>query len=151
LRQNFTGWLLDAQRGGADTGVSDNTQQINESVTLGATASYRKSLRLLSSRDTVEVGVYCRHDVIDQSQRRLSETNDVPTATLVHAAVRGTNVAGYVDTAIHPLDWLAVRGGLRVDGLSYAAEDRVNAAGVLAPAPARAAQGAHFGKKLTVD
>ena len=65
--------------------------------------------------------------------------------------MRGTNVAAYADAAIHPIQRLALRGGIRVDGLSYAAEDRVNAQGVLGPAQARAAQGAHFGKKLTVD
>lgn len=151
LRQNFTGFFLDTQRGGADRLESDNTQQLNESITAGATASYRKGVKLLSARDVVEVGVYGRHDVIEQSQRRLSELNDVPTSTLVDAAVRGTNVAGYVDAAVHPLKRLALRGGLRMDGLSYAAEDRVNAQGVAAPAQARAAQGAHFGKKLTID
>ena len=65
--------------------------------------------------------------------------------------MRGTNVAAYADAAIHPIQRLALRGGIRVDGLWYAAEDGVNAQGVLGPAQARAAQGARFGKKLTVD
>jgi TonB family protein len=151
LRQNFTGYFLDTQRGGKDRLESDNTQQINESITAGATASYRKGVKLLSSRDAIEIGVYGRHDIIEQSQRRLSDLNDVPTSTLVDAAVRGTNVAAYADTALHPIQRLALRGGIRVDGLSYAAEDRVNAQGVLGPAQARATQGAHFGKKLSVD
>ncbi|MBX3220138.1 MAG: TonB-dependent receptor [Labilithrix sp.] len=151
LRQNFTGWFLDTQRSGADRLESDNTQQLNESVTAGATASYRKGVELLSARDAVEIGVYGRHDVIEQSQRRLSDVNDVPTQTLVDAAVRGTNIAAYADAALHPFSRLAVRGGLRVDGLSYAAQDRVNAQGAPGAAQARAAQGAHLGKKLTVD
>lgn len=151
LRQNFTGWFLDTQRGGADPLESDNTQQINDSITAGATASYRKGVKLLSQRDAIEIGVYGRHDIIDQSQRRLSAVNDAPTRTLVDAAIRGTNVAAYVDAAVHPLQRLALRGGLRMDGLSYAAEDRVDAQGAPAPAQARASQGAHLGKKLTVD
>lgn len=151
LRQNFTGFFADTQRGGVDRLRSDNSQQINESVTTGVTASYRRGLKLLSSRDAVEIGVYGRHDIVDQSQRRLSELNDAPTETLVDAAVRGTNIAGYVDAAVHPLPRLAVRGGLRMDGLSYSAEDRVNARGEPVPAQARAAQGAHLGKKLTID
>ena len=151
LRQNFTGFFADTQRGGADRPESDNTQQRNESITAGMTASYRKGVKLLSARDAVEVGVYGRHDIIDQSQRRLSNVNDAPTQTLVDAAVRGTNIAGYVDAALHPLQRLALRGGLRMDGLSYATEDRVDARGASAPAAARAAQGAHLGKKLTVD
>lgn len=151
LRQNFTGFFADTQRGGVDKLESDNSQQINESVTTGATASYRKGVKVLSSRDAVEIGVYGRHDIIDQSQRRLSELNDAPTQTLVDAAVRGTNVAGYVDAALHPLSRLAIRGGVRVDGLAYSAEDRVNARGEPVPSQARSAQGAHLGEKLTID
>ena len=43
LRQNFTGFFTDTQRGGADL-ESDNTQQLNESITAGATASYHKGV-----------------------------------------------------------------------------------------------------------
>jgi len=151
LRQNFTGYFADTQRGGVDNLQSDNNQQINESITTGATASYRKGVKLLSARDAVEVGVYGRHDIIDQSQRRLSDLNDSVTQTLVDAKVRGTNIATYADAAVHPFQRLAVRGGLRLDGLSYTAEDRVNIQGQAGANPARAAQGVHLGKKLTVD
>ena len=78
-----SGNFLDTQRGGKDRLESDNTQQINESITAGATASYRKGVKLLSPRDAVEIGVYGRHDIIEQSQRRLSDLYDVPTQTLV--------------------------------------------------------------------
>jgi len=151
LRQNFTGYFLDTQRGGRDRLESDNTQQINESVTAGLTASYKKSVELLSARDSIEIGVYGRHDVIEQAQRRLSDVNDAPTSTLVDADVRGTNVAGYVDAAFHPLRRLALRGGLRADVLAYAAQDRVLASGAATPAQGRAAQGAHLGPKATLD
>ncbi|MBX3193065.1 MAG: TonB-dependent receptor [Labilithrix sp.] len=151
LRQNFTGYFLDTQRSGRTRLDSDNTQQINESVTAGMTASYKKAVSWLSSRDSVEIGVYGRHDVIEQSQRRLSDVNDQPTETLVDADVRGTNVAGWVDVAVHPIQRLAVRGGLRTDVLAYAAQDRVLATGEAVPAQGRAAQGAHLGKKATVD
>ncbi len=151
LRQNFTGYLADAQRGGRDRLGSDNSQQIDERVTVGMTASYRKALRLLSPRDAVEVGVYGRHDVITQSQRRLSEVDDRPTETLVDADVRGTNAAGYLDLAVHPLSRVAVRGGIRADALAFAAADRVDARGDAVPGQKRSAQGIHLGKKATVD
>lgn len=151
LRQNFTGYFADTQRGGIDELESDNSQQRNESITTGATASYRKGVTLFSRRDAVEVGVHGRHDIIDQSQRRLSDVNDAPTETVVDAAVRGTNIAGYFDTALHPFSKLAIRGGLRMDGVAYSAEDRVNAQGQPVPSQARAAQGARLGKKLTLD
>ncbi len=151
LRQNFTGFFIDTQRSGKDRLDSDNTQQINESITAGATASYKKAVEWLSPKDTIELGVYGRHDSIEQSQRRLAEVNDSPVETLVDAAVRGTNVAGYADATIHPFAKLAIRGGFRVDALSYAAQDRVNARGEAGAAQGRAAQGAHFGKKATID
>ena len=151
LRQNFTGFYLDTQRGGAPNLDSDNTQQLNSSVTGGLTASYKKSVDWLSKRDSIEVGVYGRHDVIEQSQRRLSDVNDLPTSTLVDASVTGTDVAGYVDASVHPLPRLAVRGGFRMDALSYSAQDRVLASGQTVPGQGRAAEGAHLGKKATVD
>lgn len=151
LRNDFTGFFADTQRGGAAKLDSDNTQQINESITVGATASYRKAVHLLSSRDALELGVYGRNDIIQQAQRRLSDVNDAPLETLVDAEVRGTNVAGYVDLNLNPIKRLMVRGGVRADALSYAAQDRVLASGVTQPAQGRAAQGAHLGKKLTLD
>lgn len=151
LRQNFTGYLADAQRGGRDRLGSDNSQQIDERVTVGMTASYRKSLRLFSPRDAVEVGVYGRHDIVTQSQRRLSEVDDRPTETLVDADVRGTNGAGYLDLSVHPLSRVAVRGGIRADALAFAATDRVDARGNDVPGQKRSAQGLHLGKKATVD
>jgi TonB family protein len=151
LRQNFTGYLADAQRGGADRLASDNAQQTDERVVVGFTASYRKLLPLLSPRDTVELGVYGRHDAVTQTQRRLSDVDDRPTETLVDADVRGTNAAGYLDLALHPLARVAVRGGLRADALAYAAQDRVDSGGSPVPAQSRAAQGAHLGKKATID
>jgi TonB family protein len=151
LRQNFTGYFLDTQRGGATRLDSDNTQQINQSITAGATASFKKAVDWLSKKDTLELGFYGRHDILEQSQRRLSDVTDLPTQSLVDASVKGTDVAGYVDVGVHPLPRLALRGGVRVDALSYAAQDRVMASGATTVGQARAAQGVHLGKKATVD
>ncbi len=139
LRSNFTGFLQDPEGG-------DATQQINEAVTLGATASYRMRLPLLSPRDTLEAGLFARSDWIEQSQARLAAVDDRPTATLVDAAVRATDVAGWIDAVVRPLPRLGVRGGLRVDGLSFVTVDRSAGAG-----QARSAQGAHLGGKGTAD
>ncbi|WP_394838131.1 TonB family protein [Pendulispora rubella] len=153
LRQNFTGYLVDSQRGGAARNDSDNTQQIHEDIMVGATASYRRTVKLLSSRDALEAGFYGRTDFIEQSQRRLSDVNDLPTETLVDAKVRGTNVAGYLDASLFPIRRLALRGGIRADALSYSTQDRVPPASdpTATASQARAAQGAHFGKKATAD
>ncbi len=151
LRQNFTGYLTESQRGGQAQTGSDNTQQIHEDIMVGATASYRKTLKLLSAHDAVEAGFFARNDWIEQSQRRLSDVNDSPTETLVDARVRGTNVAGYLDASLHPIRRLAVRGGVRVDALSYATQDRVIPKSGALASQERASQGTHLGKKATLD
>lgn len=140
LRSNFTGFLGDPVEG-------DSIQQTNEAITVGATGFYRRRLRLLSARDTLEAGFSLRTDWIDQSQVRLSTVNDRPLATEVDASVRAVDAAGYLDASLFILRRVAVRGGLRVDGLSYAARDRAETdAG-----PSRSALGVNLGPKATID
>ncbi|XXY52363.1 TonB-dependent receptor [Sorangium sp. So ce269] len=139
LRSNFTGYLEDPTSG-------DATQQLNEAVTVGATASYRLRFPVFSERDTFEAGVVARSDWIEQSQRRLAAVDDRPTATLVDGRVRATDIAGYLDASIRPARRLEVRGGLRADGLAYQVLD-----GAGEGAAARGAQGVHVGGKGTVD
>jgi hypothetical protein len=69
------------------------------------------------------------------------------TANEVDAHVRALDVAGYFDTALHPLSFLTVRGGVRIDGLSYRTVDN----GAAAAGQARASQGTHFGKKASLE
>lgn len=151
LRQNFTGFFNDTQQGGTPSLESDNSQQLQRNVMVGATASYRRTIRLLSPRDSVELGLYGRNDWITQSQRRLSDVDDRPTATLVDATVRGTNVAGYLDATLNAFKRLAIRGGIRADVLSYGTEDRVPSKAGTDASQERSAMGAHLGKKVTVD
>lgn len=140
LRSDFTGYLTDEVEG-------DSDQQINEAVTVGGTGFYRRRLEILSGDDTLEAGFSVRNDWITQSQRRLSAVNDQTRRTLVDASIRATDVAGYLDASIRPVRRLVLRGGLRVDGLSYGVQDRVDADS----GAARAALGAHVGGKATVD
>jgi len=126
LRQNFTGFLEHPFEG-------DNNQQLNDALTIGSNARYRKG--------PIEAGLYLRHDWIEQSQRSLS-LDDSVTATTIDARIRATNVAGFIDLALKPIKRVSVRGGLRVDGLAY---------GVLEGERARFAMGTHFGPKLSID
>ncbi len=146
LRQNFTGYLTDSLRGGKDTLDSDNTEQLQDSVMVGGTGSYRRRISLLSDDDALEAGVYGRHDRIEQSQARLGEVDDRVTERLVDASVLATDVAGYLDAQLKPVPKLVVRGGLRVDALAYSVEDRAGASG-----PTRSSQSSNLGKKLTLD
>ncbi|MET0343161.1 MAG: TonB-dependent receptor, partial [Polyangiales bacterium] len=139
LRQNFTGYLTDPS--------GDSQQQLNDDVVLGGTASYALRTPVFSPNDRLELGVIARSDWIDQSQKRLSVIDRSVTGDLVDARVRALDVGGYVDLALHPLSRLTLRGGVRLDGLSYQAQDQGGEAG----GQARGSQGMHVGPKATVE
>lgn len=147
LRQNFTGYLQDPTNG-------DNTRQANDSATVGATASYRRRVEIFSPRDAFEAGALGRHDRIEQSQQPAvaGTTREVGGSALaggpVDGSVRATDVAGYIDGDLHPLTRLALRGGVRIDGLAYGVQDKTAST---ASGPVRSAQGVHVGKKAAVD
>jgi outer membrane cobalamin receptor len=139
LRQNFTGFLSDPN--------GDSSQQLNDALTLGATGSYDYRLPIFAANDTIRVGFFARTDWIDQSQKRLALADNRVTADEVDATVRAHDLAGYLDLALHPLSRLTLRGGVRADGLAYAARDD----GAAAAGQSRASQGFHVGKKATAD
>ena len=139
LRSNFTGYLTSPE--------GDSTQQINETLTLGARAWYRRSLPLFSARDALEAGVILRSDSIRQSQHRLSLTDDRVTdddlSPGIDARVRATDASGYVDLELHPLPRLSLRGGLRADALAFSTEEAAGAA--------RSAFGGQLSKRATAE
>ena len=143
LRSNFTGYLTSSE--------GDSIQQLNETLTLGAVARYRRSLSLLSDRDRLEAGTVLRSDAIRQSQHRLSlltgRVTDDADSPGIDADVRATNAAGYLDVDLHPLPRVSLRGGLRADALSYMTEDH----GGEAQGQTRAALGAQLSKRGGVD
>jgi TonB family protein len=143
LRSNFTGYLTSPE--------GDSIQQLNETLTLGAIARYRRRLSLLSDGDRLEAGSVLRSDSIRQSQHRLSlltgRVTDDADSPGIDANVRATNAAGYLDVDLHPLPRVSVRGGLRADALSYMTEDR----GGDAQGQARSALGARLSKRGSVD
>lgn len=141
LRQNFTGFLEHPVDG-------DSTQQQHDATTLGSNALYRKPLGWFSQSDTVEAGLGMRTDWIEQSERALGAVDDRVLETRVDAKIRATNAAGFLDLALKPLPRLGVRGGFRVDALSFSTLDQ---AGQARSGQIRAAMGTHLGPKLTVD
>lgn len=140
LRANFTGFLADPING-------DSQQQVNNALTIGFSGYHRRKLRLFSTQDTLEAGVYARTDIIDQSQKSLSAIDDHVTATPVDASIRGVNAAGWIDTSLRPFRRVVLRGGVRVDGLFYGATDLAREGS----GAARAAMGTHVGGKATID
>jgi outer membrane cobalamin receptor len=140
LRSDFTGYLEDPVNG-------DNVEQRNDAITFGTTASFRKTLKIFRKDDAIATGIYVRQDVIQQEQSRISRVNDDPVKSLVNADVSATDVAGWVDAVLHPISRVAVRGGLRVDGLFYTSTDDVKALGSIR----RSTGGVALGPRATVD
>ncbi len=143
LRSNFTGYLTSIE--------GDSLQQLHEALTLGVVAHYRRALGWFSPRDHLEAGVSLRSDAIRQSQHRLSLLDDRVTddeqSPGVVTEVRALDSAGYLDLELHPLRRLSLRGGLRVDALSYLTEEQ----GGQGQGQARSALGAQLSRRLTLD
>jgi TonB family protein len=143
LRSDFTGTLTSSE--------GDSIQQRNDATTLGATASYRRELRILSERDSLEAGLFLRSDSIRQSQHRLSLRNDRVTDDAlspgVQAEVRASDAAGYIDASVHPVRRVTFRAGLRADALSYMTEDT----GGASAGQTRSALGGQLSKRATLD
>ncbi|MBK8997056.1 MAG: TonB-dependent receptor [Myxococcales bacterium] len=139
LRQNYTGFVEEPLRG-------DGNVQVNDATTVGFRSALRQGLRLFSSRDSVELGAFGRSDHIEQAQRRVSRVDGAVFDTPVAARIQALDVGGYADVALHPLSRVVLRGGARIDGLSYRTVNDAETGGA-----ARSAQGAHVGKKLTLD
>ena len=155
LREDYTGYLVvpyngtaaEVKAADAASAQGNSEQQINDTTTFGFTASYRRRFRVFDARDSLEAGISTRYDRIDQSQKKLSIDTSQVTLDEVDAKINATDAAGYVDAALHPHDRVTLRGGLRIDGLAYVTEDN----GGQGKGERRAAQGAHLGKKATLD
>ncbi len=138
LQMNYTGFLLNPETG-------DRTEQVNTVNTIGLRSSLKRRLSLLSPNDTVQAGVSARHDFIEQAQTRQNVVDGSVTETLVDAELGATTVGGFLETVIHPIRRLALRGGARLDALSFAVKD------ALSGGSTRSAQGAHLGGKFSAD
>jgi iron complex outermembrane receptor protein len=145
LHQDLTGYALDVQAGGPPANADDR-EQTNGATTVGLDTSYRHLVKLTSKRDSLELGTYARLDTVDQSDTRLLPDGTRNGTPLVDATIHATNVAAYVDASLYPIRRLVLRGGTRLDSLSYSVTDRTTNQGL-----DRTAQGFHVGNKATAD
>jgi hypothetical protein len=144
FHQNLTGFAFD-QLAGKPLGASDDSELVNDASTLGLTVLYRRGVAITSKRDSIEMGMIARVDTVDETDTRLFEDGTRNTA-LVDATVDAVNVGAYADFALYPIRRVVVRGGPRLDSLSYNVEDRTSNAGL-----ARTAQGFNFANKVMMD
>jgi iron complex outermembrane receptor protein len=144
MHQNLTGFITDVQNGLPPTN-SDDAEQVNEASTIGLTTAYRRMVELLSKRDSLELGVRARVDSIEQTDTRLFPNGTINQRP-IDAEIDATNIAAYVDASLYPFKRVVVRGGTRVDSLSYTVKDRTGNLGI-----ERTSQGVHIGNKATID
>jgi hypothetical protein len=144
FHQDLTGFVLDPLAGTAPA-APDDSEQVNDAQTIGLTMMYRHGVEMTSARDSIEAGAYARVDTVDQTDTRLLP-DGTKNVALADAQVNATNVGAYADLSLYPLHRVVVRGGPRLDSLSYDVKDRAADAGL-----ERTSQGFHLGNKATVD
>lgn len=144
FHQNLTGYALD-QLAGEPIVESDDSEMVNDASTFGLTVLYRHGVEITSKRDSIEMGAYARVDSVDQTDTRLFE-DGTKNAALVDATIDATNVAAYADLSLYPIRRVVVRGGARLDSLSYSVRDRTSNAGL-----ERTAQGFVVSSKAMAD
>ena len=144
FHQNLTGFVLD-DLAGLPPAAPDDSEQINDASTLGLTALYRHGVEITSKRDSIELGLVSRVDSVDQSDTRLLD-DGTKNGTLVDATVDATNIAAYADLSLYPIKRVVIRGGPRLDSLSYGVEDHASNKGLESTA-----QGFHLGNKAMID
>jgi hypothetical protein len=144
MHENLTGYALDVLAGLPPTS-SDDAEQVNQATTYGLDVSYRRNVTLLTKRDILEVGAMTRIDSIDQTDTRLFPDGTIHTRN-VDASIDATSIAGYVDAAIYPIPRFVIRGGTRLDSLSYSVTNHLGNEGI-----EQTSQGLHVGNKATVD
>jgi len=124
----------------------DDAEQVNDASTIGLTTAYKRNVELVSKRDLVELGAYSRLDAIDQSDQPVNVDGTKDGDPRVDATIQATNLAAYIDAYLYPLKRVVLRGGTRLDSLSYSVKDRAAADGI-----ERTSQGFRAGNKLTAD
>jgi hypothetical protein len=144
IHEDLTGYALDVLAGLPPTN-SDDAEQVNQATTYGLNVSYRRVTKLLTKRDILEVGAMTRIDSIDQTDTRLFPDGTINQRN-VDAHIDSTSIAGYVDAALYPIPRVVIRGGTRLDSLSYSVTNHLGNEGI-----EQTSQGLHVGNKATVD
>src|ERR1019366_6244028 len=99
----------------------------------------------LSERDIRGVGATTRIDSIEQTDTRLFPDGTIHTRN-IDASVDATSIGGEVDAAIYPIPRFVVRGGTRLDSVSYSVTNHLGNEGI-----EQTSQGLHVGNKATID
>jgi iron complex outermembrane receptor protein len=139
LRENFTGFLLDTQ----DPLQSPHGQRgdlIDLSVmegTVGLRGNARLSGVVLHQLQQIEIGYFARGDFGSSVQQRIEAATGHPYHTDNNLDYRLGDLGLYADVDLHPLRWLAIRGGVRGDLFTFDIHDNCAVQSVEHPDPNR--------------
>lgn len=126
LRENFTGFLLDAQEP-LQSLHGQRGDLVDVSVTgttLGSRGSGRYRGKAFGLPQEVELGYFARWDVTDSTQYRIESKTSAPYKLDADLGAKLGDVGLFVDGNLRPLSWLTLRGGVRADLFTYDVLDR---------------------------
>lgn len=121
LRENFTGFLTDAQTPlqtlhGQRGDLLDLAVQ---TTTLGARGSGRFKGRAFDQPQELELGYFARGDFTHGTQHRVETATSVPYLLETDLDAKLGDIGLFGDASLHATSWLALRGGLRADLFTY--------------------------------
>ncbi len=125
VRENGTGFIADEplpqetpheQRG-------DLIDLVDTAGTVGLRGFGRQGFELFGHPQDAELGVFARGDLVGATQQRVASATDAPYKTEADVSSRLGDIGLYGDVSLRLLDWLAVRGGARLELLAYDVDD----------------------------
>jgi TonB family protein len=121
LREDFTGYLLDVQEPWQTIHPQrgDLIDLDVDELTLGARGFARLEGKALGQTQGLELGYFARYDQAGGEQQRLDPTtlDAYHTDTNIQSNLGDVGIYGAVD--LHPVSWVALRGGLRADVFTF--------------------------------
>lgn len=137
MRENFTGFLTDVQlpRQSAHPQRGDLLDRATDAWTLVGRGYGRLRGQLLGRTQELELGYFARYDTTAGQQQRLLAGADtfVPYAKDLDLEAKLTDVGLYADANVNLTGWLALRGGVRADVLTYVVQNDCAATDVRRP------------------
>jgi TonB family protein len=125
LREDFTGYLLDVQEPWqtAHPQRGDLLDLDVDETTVGARGFARIEKPLLGHTQQLELGYFARYDQAGGEQQRLSPVTLQPYRTDTDLQSNLGDLGLYAAVNLRPLDWMALRGGLRADVFAFDVND----------------------------
>jgi outer membrane receptor protein involved in Fe transport len=120
IRENFTGFLQDTER----PQRGDLNEQRYETLNAGSRGAYELAETLFGHTQELAFGYAFRFDRGRTEQLRLRAIDDIPYDTIFDRELDVLNVAGWARSQIRLSDWLALRGGVRIDTFSFGVRDQ---------------------------